>query len=71
MKTITMTELRSQPGEYLIDIRRDRKSFLITRAGKPAAKLGPVDDDRTIIERDGTIRGELPLTFRQPLKDAY
>lgn len=66
MKTITMTELRAEPGERLIDIRRDRTTFLITKAGKPAAILGPVDDT-TIIERDGTIKGELPLTFRQHL----
>lgn len=70
MKTISMTELRSAPGERLIDIRRDRASFLLTKDGKPAARLLPVDDG-TIIERDGRIRGELPLTFRRPMDAGY
>lgn len=66
MIVITMTEFRAEPGERIIDVIRDRKSFLLTKAGKPVAKLVPVDDS-TIIERDGTIRGPLPLTFRTPL----
>jgi prevent-host-death family protein len=64
MKTLTMTEFRASPGERIIDVIRDRASFLITKAGKPVAKLVPVDDDRTIIERDGRVRGELPLVQR-------
>lgn len=43
MKTITMTDLRSEPGERIRDVQRKNKSFLITKAGKPAAKLVPVD----------------------------
>jgi len=64
--TITVTELRSQPGEYLSAVSRCGESFLITKSGRPAAKLVPVGD-KTIVERDGTIRGPLPLTFRQQL----
>jgi prevent-host-death family protein len=66
-----MTELRSEPGERIIDIVRDRRSFLLTKGGKPVAKLVPVDDDRTVIERDGTIRGEPPLTLRRALGRNY
>lgn len=62
MKTITMSQFRKQPGEYLLDVIRDRRSFLLTKAGKAVAKLVPVEDDVTIIERDGTIRGETPLS---------
>jgi prevent-host-death family protein len=63
MKTITMTELRQEPGERIRDVQKEGKSFLVTKAGKLAAKLVPVDDT-TIIESDGTIRGPKPLTFR-------
>lgn len=60
MRAITMTEFRKEPGEYIHEVCRHGKSFLITKAGKPVARLVPVDD--TIhIERDGTVQGELPL----------
>jgi prevent-host-death family protein len=62
MKTITVSNLRAEPGEYLRAVDRNHQSFLITKSGKPVAKLVPVDDT-TVIERDGTIRGELPLTM--------
>lgn len=70
MKTITMTELRSEPGERLVDIRRDGASFLLTKNGKSVAKLVPVDDV-TVIERDGRICGESPLTARRHLGQGY
>jgi len=66
MKTITMTEFRSEPGERVRDVQRNGQSFLITKAGKPAARLLP-PSEVTLIERDGTIRGELPITFRRRL----
>ena len=70
MKTITMTEWRNEPGERITDIRRDGTSFLITKGGKPVARLVPVDDE-TVIERDGRIRGEIPLTRRRALGNGY
>jgi prevent-host-death family protein len=70
MKTITMTEFRSEPGERLRDVQRGGLSFTITKAGKPAARLVPVDDV-TRIASDGTVRGELPVTFRTPLGGDY
>ncbi len=65
MKTLTMTEFRSSPGERLIDVLRDGEQFLLTKAGKPAAMMVPISDAdvTTIIERDGTIKGPMPLTF--------
>ena len=45
---------------------RDRASFTITKGGKPVAKLVPIDDDTTIIDSDGRIRGEPPLSARVP-----
>lgn len=62
-RVISMTQFRCQPGEWLLDVRRERMTFLLTRQGKPVAKLGPVDET-TVIESDGRIRGELPVTFR-------
>ena len=70
MKTITLTEFRSEPGERIRDVQKEGRSFLLTKAGKPAAKLVPVDDV-TIVEPDGTVRGEMPVTFRTPLGDNY
>ena len=65
MRTITIMEFRKGPGEFLIDIRRDRASFIITQRGKPVAKLGPIDD-MTVVMPDGRILGEPPLTARRP-----
>jgi antitoxin (DNA-binding transcriptional repressor) of toxin-antitoxin stability system len=69
MRTLTMTEFRSSPGERLIDVLRNREQFLLTKAGKPAAMLVPIGDAdvTTVIERDGTIRGPTPLTYKFPL----
>lgn len=70
MKTITMTEWRNEPGERITDIRREGASFLITKGGKPVARLMPIDDV-TVIECDGKIRGETPLTLRRALGAGY
>jgi prevent-host-death family protein len=70
MKSITMTEFRAEPGERIVDVVRERCSFLLTKVGKPVAKLVPVDDT-VVIERDGTIRGERPLTMRLYLGEGY
>ncbi len=68
MKTLTMSEFRREPGERILDVYRDGQSFLLTKAGKPVAQLLPVD---TIIEADGTIRGERPLTMGLNLGGHY
>jgi prevent-host-death family protein len=68
MKTITMTEFRREPGERIREVYREGKSFLVTKAGKPVAQLVPVD---TIIEANGTIRGERPLTLGLNLGGYY
>ncbi len=62
MKTITAMEFRKSPGEFFYEVRKRRQSFLITYMGKPCAKLVPVDD-ATIIQSDGTIVGEKPITM--------
>jgi antitoxin (DNA-binding transcriptional repressor) of toxin-antitoxin stability system len=70
MKTITMMQLRSSPGEYAFRVRADGESFLVTYQGKPCFKMVPVDD-MIIIRSDGTIKGPKPLTFREKLGDEY
>jgi prevent-host-death family protein len=70
MKSITLTAFRSEPGERIRDVQRHGRSFLLTKAGKPAAKLVPVEDGTTV-ESDGTIRGEPPLTMRLDLGASY
>lgn len=41
-RTLTMSELRAEPGERLRDVWKEGHSFTITKAGKPVARLVPV-----------------------------
>ncbi len=41
-RTLTMTELRGEPGERLRDVWKEGHSFTITKAGKPVARLVPL-----------------------------
>lgn len=70
MKTITMMQLRKQPGEYAHLVSRHGESFLVTAQGKPVFKIVPVSDE-TVIRPDGTVVGPKPLTFRQDLGGEY
>lgn len=75
MKTITMMQLRAGPGELFREVWKHGRSLLITKGGKPAAFLVPPTyvppDDTIVIERDGSFRGGIPLTFKQPLTSGY
>jgi prevent-host-death family protein len=71
MKRLTLSQLRAEPGERVRDVQRGGQSFLLTKNGKPAARLIPVEDTPIVIERDGTIRGEVPLTWRRDLGGHY
>lgn len=61
--TITMAEFRKRPGEYILAVERARQTFVITKNGREVARLVPMDDG-TIIESDGTVIGDMPLTYR-------
>ncbi len=62
MKTITMGELRAEPGEVVRAVQRRGESFRITKAGKPAARLVPDRDEDTVeVLPDGTVRGDASL----------
>ena len=70
---ITMMEFRAGPGEFIHQVAKHRRHFIITRNGKPMAQLAPVarvvsvDADVTTITEMGEIVGELPLTLRRRL----
>lgn len=66
MKTITMMQLRANPGEYAFRVRADGESFLVTYQGKPCFKMVPVEEV-TVVRPDGTFKGPKPLTFRENL----
>ena len=57
MKTITMTQFREEPGEIIRAVWKHGRVFIITKDGKPVAKLVPIDETITI-ESDGTIYGD-------------
>ncbi|HMN13984.1 MAG TPA: hypothetical protein PKD55_16840 [Bellilinea sp.] len=41
--TITATELRKSPGQFLDRVYYRGESFVVERAGKPMALIGPVE----------------------------
>lgn len=71
MKTLTMMDFRRQPGERILDVIRDKTRFLVTKQGKPVAELGPPRIDVTVIDSDGRIHGEIPLTAHRNLGSHY
>ena len=44
--TISVSEFRRQPGEYFLAVERVKQSFIITRNGKPVARLVPMDSPK-------------------------
>lgn len=70
MKTITMMQLRKNPGEYAFRVRADGESFLVTYQGKPCFKMVPVEDV-TVVRPDGSFKGPKPLTFGLDLGEEY
>jgi antitoxin (DNA-binding transcriptional repressor) of toxin-antitoxin stability system len=62
MKTVTIQFLRCNMGKMFHEISERKISYLLTKAGKPVAKLVPLDDTIEIMP-DGEIRGERPMTM--------
>lgn len=61
MKRITMSEFRASPGEFLLDVIRDGKSYMLTKAGKDAARLLPASEN-TVVDRHGEVVAGPELT---------
>ena len=66
--TITMMELRANPGEIMDRVNRGLTVY-ITKSGRAVAKLTPFasdhSDETIIVRPDGTTEdGRKPLTFR-------
>lgn len=40
---LTLSEFRTQPGEYIREVFREGKRYILTKGGKPVALLVPVD----------------------------
>ena len=66
--TISMMELRSSPGD-IIDRVSHGMTVNVEKNGKRVAVLVPPEssNDMTVIHRDGSISGQIPVTFRRNL----
>ena len=65
--SVTMMELRAQPGE-VIDRVAHGMTIAIEKNGKEVAVLSVSDNSKdTVIHRDGSILGPIPLTFGRDL----
>lgn len=59
-----MTQFRASPGEYLLDVIRDGEEYMLTKAGKDAARLLPASEDIVIDKSGKRIAGPNRLNKR-------
>jgi prevent-host-death family protein len=66
--TVSMMELRSEPGNVIDHVSKGMRVH-IEKNGKRLGTIIPAEEngESTTINRDGTINGTIPLTFRRNL----
>jgi DNA (cytosine-5)-methyltransferase 1 len=66
--TVSMMELRSQPGEVFLLVQKGL-SVRVEKNGKHVGTIIPPDaeGEETVVHRNGRIEGSMPLTFRASL----
>ena len=69
MPTVTIREARTQLSK-LIDAVAEGEEIIISRGGKPAAKLVPIDSDSPT-RKPGSMKGKICMAadFDSPLPD--
>lgn len=57
MQTVSKTQLKSQLLEYLREMEKDKKPFIVTHLGKPVAKISPFrkDSDQILKSLKGSV----------------
>jgi len=73
MKTLTISEARSHLTDLVRDMKIDREPIVLTRHGKPVARIEPLRRDRKVADRY-TLRGlpiEVSSDFDDPCEDLW
>jgi prevent-host-death family protein len=70
MRTLNITEARAQLSKVVNDARRG-KTTIITRSGRPVARIVPYDDGKPRKIKFGTLKGKIVISenFDAPDQD--
>lgn len=68
-KTVTATRFKSDCLKLIDAMNRDRKPVIVTRHGKPVAKMMPVETTEAVPALVGSMKGTV-LRFDDPFEPA-